>query len=133
MKEKLKSVAVELREDLERCPDMRAQQLIELDEDLAGNLEKFTKSVTAGQLHQWRELREQVDELREYTQVLKMRLLFGDKKLQEKLDALHSEIESSDEALAAIEVERDAHRPKGVGDVFKALLMWKDSPGDKRS
>lgn len=127
------SVAAELREDLERCPDLRAQELIDLDENLATDLQNFTKTVTAGQLEQWRALQDEVNQLREYTQILKMRLLYGDKELVDKLDTMHSEIGADDESIAAIEVERDAHKSKGVRDVFKALLMWKDSPEDKLS
>ena len=133
MKEKLKSVAAELREDLDRCPDLRAQELIDLDENLATDLQNFTKTVTAGQLEQWRALQDEVNQLREYTQILKMRLLYGDKELVDKLDAMNSSLPADDESIAAIEVERDAHKAKGVRDVFKALLMWKDSPEEKLS
>lgn len=133
MKKKLKSIADELREDLARCPDVRAQELIDLDENLATHLQSFTKIVTSGQLAQWRELLREVDQLRDYAQVLKMRLLYGDAELVSKLEVMHSSIEEEEEMLAAIEVERDAHTPKGVTDVLKALLMWKDSPEDKIS
>lgn len=134
MKEKLKSVADELREDLDRCPDVRAQELIDLDEDLATHIQKFTKTVTAGQIESWRELLAEINELREYAQVLKMRLLYGDADLVNKLDAMHSTMHDDEEdTLAAVEVGRDAHKAKGVTDILKALLMWKDSPEDRRS
>ena len=133
MKGKLKSIAAEIREDLERCPDVRAQELIDLDENLAANLERFTEVVTNNQLEQWLALRDEVDRLRSYTQVLKMRLLYGNKELVAKLEHLHDSMQSDGEMAASIEVGRDAHKPKGVQDVFKALLMWKDSPDDKLS
>lgn len=133
MKEKLKSVADELREDLERCPDVRAQELIDLDESLAVDLENYTKVVPCSQIEEWRRLRGEIDQLREFAQVLKMRLLFGDKELVTKLETLHTELSDEMEARAAIEVEREAHEAKGIRDVFKALLMWKDSPAEKLS
>ena len=61
-----------------------------------------------------------------------MRLLYGDDELSAKLDAMQQSIgPGCDEVEAAIDVGRDAHRNKGITDVFKALLMWKDAPEDR--
>ena len=61
-----------------------------------------------------------------------MRLLYGDDELSAKLDAMHQSIDPDcDEVKAAIDVQRDAHKSKGISDVFKALLMWKDAPEDR--
>lgn len=133
MKALLKSVAEELREDLERCPDLRAQQLIDLDQTVSARIVKFEETLTADQGDEWSDLKEKIDELREYSLVAKMRLLYGDKELPDKLDAMHSSLGECDEIHAAIAVERDAHRPRGISDVFKSLLMWKDSPDDRMS
>ncbi len=130
MKAKLKSVAEDLRIDLERSPDLRAQQLIDLDETISDRIVQFEQTLEANQSEDWNALRENIDELRRYAQLSKMRLLYGDKELPAKLDAMHSSL-ACDEAQAAIEVERDAHRTTGVSDVFKALLMWKDTPEDR--
>ncbi|MFC4993819.1 hypothetical protein [Rubritalea tangerina] len=131
MKAKLKSVAEELREDLERCPDLRAQQLIDLDETISDLIVRFEQTMSADQGEDWAELKEKIDELREYAQIAKMRLLYGDEHLPSKLDAMSDSLEECDEVKAAIEVERDAHRSTGVSDIFKALLMWKDSPEER--
>jgi len=131
MKAKLKSVADELREDLSLCPDLRAQQLIDLDESISESVAKFEESIAIDQRDDWNALKEKVDDLREYAQVAKMRLLYGDDDLSAKLEAMHHFIDNDcDEVKAAIDVGRDAHKPKGITDVFKALLMWKDSPKD---
>ncbi|PQJ29577.1 hypothetical protein [Rubritalea profundi] len=134
MKTKLKSVADELRDDLALCPDLRAQQLIDLDESLSDSIMKFEEKMTVDQGDEWNALKEKIDNLREYAQVAKMRLLFGDDELTAKLDAMHQSIgtesNESNEIKAAIDVQRDAHRNKGITDILKALLMWKDSPED---
>ncbi|MGJ8674124.1 hypothetical protein [Rubritalea sp.] len=130
MKTQIKSIAQELREDLERSPDLRAQQLIDLDESIAEQIAKLEKKLGKEHADDWTELIEKVDELRRYAQLAKMRLLYGDKDLPAKLDAMHSSLEW-DEVQAALDVERDAHRVKGISDVFKALLMWKDAPEDR--
>jgi hypothetical protein len=131
MKALLKSVAEELREDLERCPDLRAQQLIDLDQTIEASIVKFEETLSPDQGDEWSQLSEKIEELRQYSLVAKMRLLYGDKELPQKLDAMHSALGECDEVRAAIEVGRDAHRPKGISDVFKSLLMWKDSPDDR--
>jgi len=132
MKAKLKSIADELREDLSLCPDLRAQQLIDLDETISESIVKFENSMAVDQRDDWNALKEKIDDLREYAQVAKMRLLYGDDDLSSKLDAMHQSINSEcDEVKAAIDVGRDAHKSKGVTDVFKALLMWKDSPEER--
>ena len=129
---KLKSVADELRDDLSLCPDLRAQQLIDLDESIAVKIVNFEEGLSSDQVSEWENLKEQLDELREYAQVAKMRLLYGDDELSAKLDAMHQSIAiDCDEAKAAIDVQRDAHKSKGISDVFKALLMWKDAPEDR--
>ena len=129
---KLKSVADELRDDLSLCPDLRAQQLIDLDESIAVKIVNFEEGLSSDQVSEWENLKEQLDELREYAQVAKMRLLYGDDELSAKLDAMHQSIAiDRDEAKAAIDVQRDAHKSKGISDVFKALLMWKDAPEDR--
>ena len=132
MKAKLKSVADALRDDLALCPDLRAQQLIDLDESISESIMKFEEKMTADQGDEWNALKEEIDNLREYAQVAKMRLLFGDDELTAKLDAMHQSIGTEcNEIKAAIDVQRDAHRNKGITDIFKALLMWKDSPEDR--
>lgn len=130
MKTRIKSIADELREDLERSPDLRAQQLIDLDETISDRIVKFEQILTADQGEDWAALKEKIDELRKYAQKAKMRLLYGDESLAAKLDAMHESM-PCDEAEAAIEVGRDAHRGTGVSDIFKALLMWKDAPEDR--
>lgn len=131
MKAKLKSIAEELREDLQRCPDLRAQELIDLDETISDRIIKFEQTLSAEQGDDWAALKEKIDQLRDYAQVAKMRILYGDEALPNKLEAMSSEMDECAEVEAAIEVARDAHRSKGVSDVFKALLMWKDSPEDR--
>lgn len=132
MKAKLKSVAEELRDDLALCPDLRAQQLIDLDESLSESIAKFEEKMAADHGDEWNALKEKIDDLREYAQVAKMRLLFGDDELTSKLDTMHESIGTEcDEVKAAIDVERDAHRNRGITDIFKALLMWKDAPEDR--
>ncbi|MFC5049662.1 hypothetical protein ACFPK9_03380 [Rubritalea spongiae] len=130
MKTQIKSVADELREDLESCPDLRAQQLIDLDEAISELNVKFEQKLDPNQMEDWAVLREKIDELRRFAQLTKMRLLYGDEDLRSKLDTMHP-TEQGDEAKAALEVERDAHRVKGVSDIFKALLMWKDAPEER--
>ena len=132
MKAKLKSVAEDLRDDLSLCPDLRAQQLIDLDESIAVRIVNFEESLSSDQAFEWENLKEKIDELREYAQVAKMRLLYGDDELSAKLDVMHQSIDPDcDEVKAAIDVQRDAHKSKGISDVFKALLMWKDAPEDR--
>lgn len=132
MKAKLKSVAEDLRDDLSLCPDLRAQQLIDLDESIAVRIVNFEESLSSDQAFEWENLKEKIDELRECAQVAKMRLLYGDDELSAKLDAMHQSIDPDcDEVKAAIDVQRDAHKSKGISDVFKALLMWKDAPEDR--
>jgi hypothetical protein len=141
MKTKLKSVADELRDDLLRCPDLRAQQLIDLDESISVSMGNLTSSIKEDQKGDWEALKEKIDELREFAQVAKMRLLYGDDELGVKLDAMHEffegendevgEVNEINEKKAAIEIAADAHKPKGITDVFKALLMWKDSPEER--
>ena len=131
MKAKLKSVADELREDLARSPDLRAQQLIDLDETISDMIVKFELTMRADQGEEWGALKNKIDELRDFAQKAKMRLLYGDENLPSKLDAMHDALDVGAVDHAAIEVERDAHRPKGIQDVFKALLMWKDTPEER--
>jgi predicted solute-binding protein len=130
MKTQIKSIADELREDLERSPDLRAQQLIDLDETISDMIVKFEQILGPDQGREWAALKEKIDELRKYAQVAKMRLLYGDESLPAKLDAMHSSI-ADEEVQAAIEVGRDAHKATGVSDIFKALLMWKDTPEER--
>jgi len=53
MKEKLKSIADELSEDLARCPDLRAQQLIDLDETISERIVKFELTMRPDQGDEW--------------------------------------------------------------------------------
>lgn len=130
MKTQIKSIADELRDDLERSPDLRAQQLIDLDETISDRIVNFEQSLTSDQAEDWAALKDKVDALRKYAQLAKMRLLYGDEALPAKLDAMHSSL-PCDEVQAAIEVERDAHKATGITDVFKALMMWKDAPEER--
>ena len=66
MKAKLKSVAEDLRDDLSLCPDLRAQQLIDLDESIAVRIVNFEESLSSDQAFEWENLKERIDELREY-------------------------------------------------------------------
>ena len=66
MKAKLKSVAEDLRDDLSLCPDLRAQQLIDLDESIAVRIVNFEESLSSDQAFEWENLKEKIDELREY-------------------------------------------------------------------
>ena len=132
MKAKLKSVADELREDLAQSPDLRVQQLIDLDESISVSMTKFKETMTVEQADEWSALKEKIDALREYAQVAKMRLLYGDSELSEKLDSMHKSMENErDEMEAALDVQSDAHSKGGILDVFKALLMWKDAPEER--
>ncbi|MEO1857278.1 MAG: hypothetical protein ABGY95_07950 [Rubritalea sp.] len=132
MNAKLKSVAEELKNDLALSPDLRAQQLIDLDETIHESMIRFEETMNSDLGDEWRTLKDKIDTLRGYAQVAKMRLLFGDDELRAKLVAMHQDAGvDCDEAKAAIDVERDAHRTKGIADVFKALLMWKDSPEER--
>lgn len=130
MKEKLKSIAQELREDLQRQPDLRAQQLIDLDETIAESMTRFEQNIREDQMADWSILRDQISVIREYAQVAKMRLLCGDSDLVDTLDAMHDELNSEQEV--AIQMGRETHQSGGgVTEVLKALLMWKDSPKER--
>ncbi|WP_018969161.1 hypothetical protein [Rubritalea marina] len=125
MKTKIKSVADELREDLDRCPDMRAQELIDLNESIVAQLDRFEGELADGQLEAWQKLRDSVAKMCDYAQKSKMRLLFGDHEVIEKLDVLHEKIDT-EEMEDMVGQGRTAHELHGVSDVLKSLMMWKD-------
>lgn len=133
MKSKFKEISDQLHEELAISPDLRVQQLIDMDEALEDTMITFAKGLSHEQKQQWAEIETRVNELRSYAKLAKMRLLCGDVDLAEALRHLHDEHEEMEEKLreAEIQVERDAHQSTGIAGVFKALLMWKDSPEEK--
>lgn len=129
----MQQIADELRTELSREPDTRVQQLIDLDEELMLSISQFTASLSPVQKSQWLLVQQHVDRLRDYARMAKMRLLCRDDAvLPERLESLKSSVDVVDPAdMAAIDVGRDMHQIKGVSDIFKALLMWKDTPEEK--
>lgn len=126
MKAKVKSIADELREDLERCPDLRAQELIDLNESIANRIANFEKNVGSSQKQEWESLKSAVAEVCDYAQKAKMRLLFGDHEVVHKLDTLHEKLDSN-EIDDLVGSGRSEHQLHGVSDVLKSLMMWKDN------
>lgn len=131
MKSKFKEISDQLHEELTLSPDLRVQQLIDLDENLGDAIDSFAQRLNPDQMAAWESLVAQVNQLRDYAKLAKMRLICGDADLSEALNQLHDEHEEAELRLAEIQVGRDAHQSTGIAGVFKALLMWKDSPEEK--
>lgn len=132
MKALFREIYDEMDAELAKSPDLRVQQLIDLDENIDAGMAKFESGLTQDQRAEWDELRGQIDELRRYAKLSKMRLIAGDTGVKERLREIEmSMMESEEYHEAEVEIERSMHQTKGIGDVFKALLMWKDSPEEK--
>ena len=132
MKALFREIYDEMDAELSKSPDLRVQQLIDLDENLDAGMAKFESGLTQDQRAEWDELRGMIDELRRYAKLAKMRLIAGDEAVKERLREIELSMENTSEYQEAeVEIERSMHQTKGIGDVFKALLMWKDSPEER--
>lgn len=133
MKALLNDLYAELETELAKSPDLRVQQLIDLDENLEESVVRFESMLAQDQRVQWDEVRGHIEALRQYAKMAKLRLLMGDEETRGQIEELRGsdDDEGEDYQEAQLEVERDMHRPKGITDVFKALLMYRDNPEEK--
>jgi len=132
MKTLLNELYKDMDGELQKSPDLRVQQLIDLDEDLGESIREFEGMLSQDQIVMWDKVRGNVEKLRKYARLSKLRLLMSDEEMRARIEKFGNSLPEEDEVQeAAVEVEKDMHRPTGITDVFKALLMWKDSPEEK--
>jgi len=122
----------EIESHLNESNEQNVAKLLERDALLETEMNAFEASLGSTQVAHWNEIRRQVDELRKYAKLAKLRLLDGDEDLKSMVGRLRSSTKDpSDHDKAAIEIEREMHEYKGVKEVLQALFMWKPSPEEK--
>lgn len=132
MKTLLNELYEDLDAELQKSPDLRVQQLIDLDEDLSESIKGFEGKLSQDQMVAWDAVRVDIEKLRQYARLSKLRLLMSDDEMKARIEGFGNSLPEDDEFHeAAVEIEKEMHKPSGITDVFKALLMWKDSPEEK--
>ncbi len=122
----------EIESHLNEGKEQNATKLLERDALLETEMNAFQTSLNTSQIAHWNEIRRQVDELRRFSKLAKLRLIDGDDDLKSMVGRLRNSTESTtDHDKAAIEIEREMHEYQGVKEVLQALFMWKPSPEEK--
>ncbi len=132
MKEKYISICSEIEDHLIDSMESSAQKLIERDQILQKELEAFEKSLLPSQIQHWNIIREQVDNMRMYAKLGKMRLMDGDEAVTNLFTNYRKKLTDLDcYEQAAIQIHREMHEPSTISGIFKSLFMWKETPEER--
>jgi hypothetical protein len=132
MKEKYIKVCREIEDLLNDSMESSAQKLVERDRLLQIELDTFEESLLPSQMQHWDIIREQVDNIRMYAKLGKMRLMDGDKVVSNLFSNYQSKLEKLDcYDEAALEIHREMHEPSSISGIFKSLFMWKETPEER--
>ena len=132
MKEKYIKVCTEIEDLLNDSMESSAQKLVERDRLLQIELDEFEESLLPNQKQHWEVIREQVDNMRLYAKLGKMRLMDGDEAVSNLFSNYHSKLEKLDSYdEAALEIHREMHEPSSISGIFKSLFMWKETPEER--
>ncbi len=132
MREEYLSLCRELEAQLGDSMENNAQRMLERDEVLQSEMEAFQQSLSPTQVQHWQVIRQQVDALRQYSKLAKLRLMDGDENVKVLIDRVKNDVETSeDHTKAMLDIEREMHDGSSLGGVIKALFMWKTAPEEK--
>lgn len=132
MKEKNIEICKKIEAHLNDNMESNAQKLLERDQILQEELNKFEESLLPTQKQHWTLIREQVDNMRMYAKLGKMRLMDGDENVSKLLAEYQSEFNGSKlHQEKALQIHREQHQPSGIVGIFKSLFMWKDTPEER--
>jgi len=132
MKNKFVSACERLSSDLASGSKMDVKDVLELDQRLDDAMLVFEGTLTASQTGLWNEISAAVEAVRAQARLS----VLGDESPEElkgmivNMKERVSESEDYDEAM--VQIEREMHQHSGkISDIFKSLLMWKDSPDER--
>jgi hypothetical protein len=129
MKEKNIKICREIEAHLNDNMESNAQKLLERDQILQTELDAFEESLLPTQKQHWTVIRDQVDNMRMYAKLGKMRLMDNDENIYKLFAEYQSDLENlEEEDQAALNIHREMHEPSGIVGIFKSLFMWKDTP-----
>jgi hypothetical protein len=128
MKEKNIKICREIEAHLNDNMESNAQKLLERDQILQTELDAFEESLLPTQKQHWTVIRDQVDNMRMYAKLGKMRLMDNDENIYKLFAEYQSDLENVEEDQAALNIHREMHEPSGIVGIFKSLFMWKDTP-----
>jgi hypothetical protein len=143
MNEKNREICQEIEEHLNDSMESNAQKLIKRDHILQSELDLFEQSLQPSQKQHWDLIRDQIDNMRRYAKLGKIRLMDSDENVSKLLVDYQIQFEADyksklegssvgeDENQAALQIHREMHEPSGVLGIFKSLFMWKDTPVER--
>ncbi|MGJ8657530.1 MAG: hypothetical protein ACSHX6_13860 [Akkermansiaceae bacterium] len=132
MKEKYINICKEIEAHLKDDMESNAKKLLERDLLLQTEMDTFEKTLSTEQVDHWTTIRNQVDNMRMYAKLGKIRLMEGDDSLSKLVSDYQAELEGTDiRDEAAIEITQEMHEPSGIVGIFKSLFMWKDTPEER--
>jgi hypothetical protein len=131
MKEKNIKICREIEAHLNDNMESNAQKLLERDQILQTELDAFEESLLPTQKQHWTVIRDQVDNMRMYAKLGKMRLMDNDENIYKLFAEYQSDLENVEEDQAALNIHREMHEPSGIVGIFKSLFMWKDTPTER--
>jgi hypothetical protein len=133
MKEKNIKICREMEAHLNDTMESNAQRLLERDMILQEELNAFEETLLPTQKQNWTVIRDQVDNMRMYAKLGKMRLMDNDENIHKLFAEYQTKLENLDgeEEEAALNIHREMHEPSGIVGIFKSLFMWKDTPTER--
>jgi hypothetical protein len=132
MKEEHITICKEIEAHLNDDMESNAKKLLERDQLLQSELDLFEKSLTDEQVSHYSVIRHQIDNMRMYAKLGKIRLMEGDENVSKLINDYQNELQGTDIFdEAAIEITRDMHKPSDMVGIFKSLFMWKDTPEER--
>lgn len=132
MKEKNIKICKEIEADLNDNMESNAQKLLERDKLLQTELDAFEETLLPTQKQHWSIIRDQVDNMRMYAKLGKIRLMDGDENVSKLLASYQDSLEDSGTHQdLAVKIHQEQHEPSGAFGIFKSLFMWKDTPEER--
>ena len=136
MKEKHITLCREIEAHLNDTMESNAKKLLDRDQVIQNEMDLFENTLSSDQLQHWHIIREQVDNMRRYAKLGKIRLMDGDENVSKLLSEYQTKLEDPGTDIdiydqAAIEITREMHEPSGIAGIFKSLFMWKDTPEER--